>query len=426
MSLQKNKLALAVAIAIGLAAPSAYATNGYFAHGYSTKTNGLAGAGVALPEDAMAAALNPAGMAFVGDRLDIGGALFSPHRQYTVSGASGTPSSTAFPLGLGTVKSDENYFLIPHLGYNKMLSPSDAVGISIYGNGGMNTYYPSDKTPGGAGTYYGGTAGVDLQQLFVNGSYARKVTDNASLGASLIFAYQRFKAFGLSQFANFSSNSSSLSDNGYSNSTGFGVKVGGMMDVGAGVSLGASYQSKMSMSSFDKYKGLFAGQGNFDIPSTWTVGAAWKLNPQNSFVFDVQRINYSEVNAVANPFIPNIQTSKLGNSDGAGFGWKDMTIYKIGYQVVTSPAWTWRVGYSHGKQPIPDSEVLFNILAPAVIQDHYTAGFTWAVNPKNDFDMAVAYMPSHSVSGANPMYPGQNIELKMYEYQIEANWGMKF
>ena len=440
MSFQKNKLALAVAIAVGVAAPSAYATNGYFAHGYSTKNNGLAGAGVALPEDAMAAATNPAGMAFVGNRLDVGAALFSPKREYTVSGATGSPTTTSFPLQLGTVESDENYFVIPHLGYNTMLSPNDALGISVYGNGGMNTYYPSDKTPGGLGTFYGasnglggstgagGTTGVDLSQLFVNGSYARKVTDNASLGASLIFAYQRFKAFGLGQFGGqgFSSDSSNLTDNGYSNSTGWGVKLGGMAEVGAGVSLGASYQSKMSMSAFDKYKGLFAEQGNFDIPSTWTVGAAWKLSPQNALVFDVQRINYSEVKSIGNSMLPNLQTAKLGNDGGAGFGWKDMTIYKVGYQFATSPDWTWRVGYSHGKQPIPNSEVLFNILAPAVVQDHWTAGFTWAMSQKSDFDVALAYMPSHSVSGANPLFPGQNIELKMHEYQIEANWGMKF
>lgn len=32
----------------------------------------MAGVGIALPQDAMAAATNPAGMAFVGDRLDVG------------------------------------------------------------------------------------------------------------------------------------------------------------------------------------------------------------------------------------------------------------------------------------------------------------------------------------------------------------------
>ena len=50
--LRKHTL-LAAAIAATLAAPFAQATNGYFAHGYGTKSKALAGAGVALPEDAM-------------------------------------------------------------------------------------------------------------------------------------------------------------------------------------------------------------------------------------------------------------------------------------------------------------------------------------------------------------------------------------
>ena len=47
------------------------ATNGYFAHGYGARSKALAGATSALPQDAMAAAVNPAGMAFVDDQLDL-------------------------------------------------------------------------------------------------------------------------------------------------------------------------------------------------------------------------------------------------------------------------------------------------------------------------------------------------------------------
>ncbi len=46
----------------------AQATNGYFSHGYGIKAKGMAGATTAFAQDAMIAATNPAGMAFVGDR----------------------------------------------------------------------------------------------------------------------------------------------------------------------------------------------------------------------------------------------------------------------------------------------------------------------------------------------------------------------
>ena len=54
----------------------AYATNGYFTNGFSIESKALAGAGVALPQGALDAAINPALMAFVGNRLDVGLVIF--------------------------------------------------------------------------------------------------------------------------------------------------------------------------------------------------------------------------------------------------------------------------------------------------------------------------------------------------------------
>jgi len=47
MSIGIKKSLIALSISSALFAPSAFATNGYCAHGYSTAEKGLAGAGVA-------------------------------------------------------------------------------------------------------------------------------------------------------------------------------------------------------------------------------------------------------------------------------------------------------------------------------------------------------------------------------------------
>jgi len=435
----KKKLSLAVAMAAGLAVPGlAFATNGYFAHGYGTQTKGLAGAGVAFSQDSMAAATNPAGMVLVGDRMDIGVGVFSPIRKYTASGVSGPQPQPAFNLVNGTVESDNEMFLIPHLGYNMMLDKNSSLGITVYGNGGMNTEYPAAKTGLGMGTYFGGKAGVDLSQLFVAGTYAYKFAPNSSVGASLVGVYQRFKAQGLQNFAGFSTNPSKLTNNGYDTSTGFGGKVGGQFDVGGGVTLGASYQTEMKMDEFKKYAGLFAEQGGFDIPASGTIGAAFKVMPGHTLVFDIQRIFYSDVDSIANPISalftgctpgPTGGTGAgcLGGSRGAGFGWEDMTIYKLGYQFNLNPEWTMRAGYSHGDQPIPSSETVFNILAPGVMEKHFTAGFTWNMDKKTELNFAAMYAPSSKVSGRNPMAAGvQTITLEMKQYEFEISWGKKF
>jgi len=416
--MKRTTICAAIVAATALSS-SAMATNGYFAHGYGTKNKGMVGGGSASPQDAMIAATNPAGMAYVGEEMDLGIAIFSPSpRGYTASNPG--PGAT-FPLFPQSVDSDSDYFLIPSFAYNWAINADSTVGVTVYGNGGMNTDYSATANVFGAGE-----AGVNLEQLFINASYAIKVNPSNALGVSAIIAYQRFEAKGLAGFGPFSSDAANLTNNGVDTSSGYGLKVGWLGEVASGVKLAASYQTKMDMSKFDKYRGLFAEQGDFDIPATWTVGLAWDIQPQNTLTFDVQKIMYSDVRSIANPLLPNLGASQLGNDDGAGFGWTDMTIYKLGYQFATSSAWTWRVGYSHGDQPIPNSEVLFNILAPAVMEDHITFGFTHDMGSNQALNFAAMYAPNSKLTGPNPMGDGQEITLEMTQYELEASYSWKF
>ena len=127
----------------------ANATNGYFAHGTGVKNKAMAGAGVAYPQDALAAALNPASMAFVDNRFDIGATVFSPDREYSSRPSLANGNGGAFTIGPNTIKSEDEHFLIPSFGINYNINENNAVGFSIYGNGGLNT------------SYTGGTASFD-------------------------------------------------------------------------------------------------------------------------------------------------------------------------------------------------------------------------------------------------------------------------
>jgi long-chain fatty acid transport protein len=424
---QKRKAAVSIFLSILLCtlilAPAAHATNGYFAHGFGVNDQALGGAGVALPQDALDAAVNPANMVFLGKRYDLGVAFFNPNREYTVKGNPSGFSGT-FGFAPGTVKSDSKWFVIPSFGANWMIDANSSFGLSIFGNGGMNTDYPT-KT-------YGDTSptGVDLMQLFIAPTYARKLAAQHAVGITPILAYQRFEQKGLQTLGDlgFSSDPNNISNNGYDDAWGYGARIGYQGEIVPSLNLGLAYQTRTYMSKFHKYQGLLAEQGDFDIPSNWTIGLAYKTTPALTFVFDVQRINYSEVNSVGNPMLPNLQTSLLGNDDGAGFGWKDMTIYKIGVQWQSSKEWTWRAGYSQGKQPIQDSEMPFNILAPGVIEQHATVGFTRTMASKDELNFALTRAFSNTVSGPNPLEaPGQQtIELKMDQWQIALGYGWKF
>jgi long-chain fatty acid transport protein len=178
------------------------------------------------------------------------------------------------------------------------------------------------------------------------------------------------------------------------------------------------------MSQFDDYSGLFAEQGGFDIPANWVAGIAIKPTEDVDIAVDVQQVLYSGFPSVANPLLPNLMQSPLGTDDGAGFGWEDMTTIKGGVQLRAGEGWTWRAGYSYGSQPIPDREVLFNILAPGVVEQHLTFGFSKLISTTQEISFAVMRAFSHAVKGANPLeVPGlQAIELKMDQWDFELSW----
>jgi len=417
---------------------SVWATNGYFSHGTSVAEKGMAGAGVAYSQDTLSAASNPAGMVWQGERLDVGAALFAPMRSYTVTGA---PSGGGFNIGDGdqSIDSENESFIVPQYGQNWMLDSESSIGVSVYGNGGMNTEYKGGFALGGApGTFGGGTAGVDLSQLFIATTYARKISDSASWGVSGIVAYQRFEATGLSNFGafGFSSDPSNLTNNGHDSATGFGIRLGVQGEISPGITLGASFQPEIDMDEFDDYAGLFAEQGDFDIPSTLTLGLAWHISDTRVFLVDVQQINYEDVAAVSNTITPltdgscigGVGDGCLGASNGAGFGWEDITVVKLGYEWKNDDTWTWRLGYSKTDQPIPESEVVFNILAPGVVEEHFTFGFTRALDNNSDFNFALMYAPNVSVTGTNTFEAPdqQTVEIEMDQYEIAASYSKRF
>ena len=416
-----RKTILTAACVAALSVPfAAQATNGYFAHGYGIKAKGMAGAGVALPQDSLAAATNPAGMVHMGNRIDVGLEIFQPDRA----------AYTAWPAGTERwVEGNEaGPFFIPEFGYNRVLNDKMSVGVSVFGNGGMNTEYSESVFSGGSAA----KTGVDLAQLFIAPTFSMKIDDQNSVGISLNLAYQRFKAYGLSQFAGFTplNRTTYLTDLDYDTSTGVGVRVGwlGKFD---GVTVGATYQSRTRMSKFDKYSELFAEQGDFDIPANFAVGVSFQATPETTVALDVERINYSDVAAIANKnlgFAPD--SKKLGNNDGPGFGWEDMTVVKLGISHQYSKDLVLRAGWNHGGQPIPAGETLFNVIAPAVVEDHLTLGATWTL--ANGAELSGYYMHAfeEEVKGDSPGAGGMSnaghSDLKMSQNAVGIAYGWEF
>lgn len=417
----------AVAAACAVAAP-VFATNGYFPHGYGMKAKGMGGVSTALAEDSIVGATNPAAMVWIGSRMDVGLDIFMPKRDAERTGAQ-PPGS---PLN-GKVESDKKAFPIPEFGYSHPLGRDMAVGVTVYGNGGMNTTYPEGNFNCGTGPANmlcgSGTLGVDLSQLVIAPTFAVRLADRHALGAALLLGYQRFKATGVQAFTALSSSPADVTNNGYDSSTGVGIRVGYQGRLTDQLTLGVAYAPKMNMGKFEKYRGLFAGNGDFDIPEHYSIGVAFSPLPAWTIALDLGRINYSGVPAVGNP---SSNAAPLGASNGPGFGWKNIDVFKLGVIWRMNDAWTLRAGYNRGDNPITSADVTFNILAPGVMKDHYTAGFTYGLDKSNEITGFAMIAPRQTVTGSslfNSLFSpgaGGSETIGMKQTSVGVSWGRKF
>lgn len=446
-----------ISAAIVVSSNSANATNGYFTHGVGAKSKSLAGSGIGSDANmgSIQSASNPALGVFAGEKWEVGLAIFSPRRSYEASASQINGQSGAFTIGAGEFDSDSEYFPIPYVAKNWWLDNKRALSVVFYGRGGMNTDWKQGSPtatfdPDGPGptpvstlpgTFGGGDAGVDLSQAFLSVNYAGLSGDRFAWGFGPIVAVQAFEATGVAAFAGFTSTfassggttlPTSLSDNGHEFSFGIGVSLGGWLKLSDAVSLGASYQSRIVMSEFEDYEDLFAEQGGFDIPSSFRAGLSLRATDAVRLNLDVEHTLFSEVDSVGNELgrIISCPTagqggtdvqSCLGGDNGAGFSWNDVTSYKLGVEWQMDSNWIVRAGASTAEQPVPDNAVLFNILAPGVIEQHYTFGLTRKRANGGDWTLALMYAPEKKVKGTNLFDPTQTIELKMDQFEIEVS-----
>lgn len=463
---------VAVAVASAIAAP-AYATNGYFKIGYGTKNRGMAGAGIAFSQDSIAPATNPSGIAFTGNRVDFGVELFNPRRDASLDGTMMGGANT------GKVDSGATLFAIPHAGFAFNMGNMTA-GLTISANGGMNTRYNSNlytdaMAPAigcNGSAFCGGTVsgfagmlgasdlvlgqlygnpntspalGVNLSQVIIAPTVAMNINPDHAVGASLLLGYQRFRSYGLGLFQGLSSSPAHVTNKGDDDAWGAGVRLGWTGNITSNISLGAQYSSKIFMQEFDRYKGLFAEQGDFDIPSNYGVGLAVKVTPNTTVAFDVQRILYGDVAAIANKgptadeffgALTSVLTggtaggvsNPLGTDNGWGFGWEDTTVYKLGVNHVVNNQWTIRGGLNYGSETIDPDQNLFNILAPGIVQRHVTLGFTYMPTQYNEISMTLMHALREEQNHTDTASSGASYtsEIGMDQNAIEISYGMKF
>ncbi|CDZ80391.1 Outer membrane protein transport protein (OMPP1/FadL/TodX) [Candidatus Rubidus massiliensis] len=361
----------------------------------SPKSFGMSAAVIAYPQDAEAAAFNPAGMAKVGDRIDGGGAWV---QFYLRSRVRDNLAGLVRPGINGTfVAGRTKNFYNGDFGVNKVVSEDYdiSVGLVLYNRNFNKTTY---KHP----FPLLGTTNLGLEYLHetlspnVAWSYCRH-----HFGLSINYNVQRLKVNGIQNFDNplFSAYPGKVTNKGYSWSQGVGATIGWLYDVTDWFSVGLTYQPRTRMKRFTKYKGFLSHRGRLDIPRKIGFGLAIKVLPVSTVTFDVEHIQWKPVHALSNKLASELTIDKLGTDHGTGFGFKNQTYYRVGMDYDVSQKLTLRAGFRHVNVPFGRTQTAVNLLICDTVEDVITVGATYRAIENGEVSMFYGHGFNKRVNG---------------------------
>ena len=400
------------------------ATEGYVVNGVGARSKALAGAGVADSKDATAASLNPAGLVNVQSQLNVSVSVLDLNGGFSSSGVGGIDPD-------GHHKSDNGLLVIPNLAATWRVNWGfvDAIALTAYANGGVSTRYKDVVNPacgGGSGVFCGGRMGIELEQTFYSIAFAKKIAPGISIGFAPIVAKQTGKVDGVGAFAGFSSDAANFSNRGTDEFWGGGARGGIEWAAAPWLRFGVAGNTVIQMQNFDRYRGLLAEQGGFDIPATVQAGVAIDLRPGLTMMLDYKRIWFNSIASVGNPTTNLELFNQFGADNGAGFGVKDVDVIKFGLEWRQSERLTLRAGYSYNTAPIGSRDADLNIMTLGVVQHHITAGLKYQLTPNIDLELAAMYAPHASVEGVELFAPGRRVEIEMSQFEFTAGVVYRF
>ena len=436
----QHKLLTTLGVVCTLAIPGiSSATNGLFLIGNGNKAKGMGGVGIAVSADSLSAATNPATIAGMKNRIDIGMDIFVPKVESSLGSVSSKSEASINGLGLNST------FILPSMAGTWQWNDKVTLGVAVVPVGGGGTrYFTNFFEAAAAGTPNTPTIGQELGVDYVVGEIAStiayKINDKHSVGASLLIGIARFSAYGLGLFDPFTQTvgtTSNFTNQGRDWSFGYGARFGYMGTFGKWT-VGAEYTTKVNMNEFDLYSELFAESGNMDVPASAGLGVSFQATKSLLVAFDVTRTFYEDANAIGNtgPNLAGDPAGPLGSEDrrlgllnGLGFGWTDQTVYKIGAEYHINDSWIARAGWDYGKSPInEDREIIFNLVAPATVEHHLTLGGTY--NISSTMEINASYIHAFENEQCGPTYisdDGSNLGcLKMSQDTIGGSFSWKY
>ncbi|QRG08398.1 outer membrane protein transport protein [Xanthobacter dioxanivorans] len=380
---------IALASGFAIVSSAAWATDASQLTGYGVAAMSMGGASIAFPQDSIAAANNPAGLAYVGNRIDLDVQFLGASSQTTlITPANRIDGSIIAP--------------VPEMGFNYQLTPQITLGMSTFASGAAFNYSTSALPIPGMHN-----AQASFKQVVALPTVTYKVTDDFAVGASVGPAIQLFEASGL--FAPGPNGAPILFDS-YNTRAAFGVtgKVGALWNVTNWFSVGASYSPKTIMGNIPGYSKTLLSTvgGGIDIPEQYGVGIAIRPFDNVTIAVDYLHISWSDVRAYNDLF-----------------GWQDQDVFRAGISYDFNDVWTFRGGFSLANQA-PDSDFATqNFILTGINSNAITAGFTCRLGGGYEFNLGLEYDIPNPLVGTGPSL---GTEIRTDFWVLAMGFGMKF
>ncbi|MDZ4861412.1 MAG: outer membrane protein transport protein, partial [Candidatus Hydrogenedentes bacterium] len=340
-------------------ATSARGADGNELIGIGAVQKGTAGAGVAAPQDATWALLNPAGIIALEKRLDVSVEFLDLFRGAEPHGLPLVVNPTARQVN------DHGTIFVPSFG---MIWPLEhgALGFGIFGCQGNNLDYDRSRTTWPLSRNNDRRSELQVARLPI--SYAYQFDSGWTLGASILPVITTFRTDSLTLNLR-------PTEGNYKRELGFGIGVQlGVYKEWEHLNIGAVWRSRQFVEQYEHYTDVI--KWNLDLPEVIQVGVAWKPTDRWKVLFDYKFQHWTAIKQFSEESIRG------------GLGWNDQHIFKAGLIYQPNGNWILRAGYSRGNPPVDEAHVFANALTPAIAEDHLTFGFSRKLTERSEVHFA--------------------------------------
>ncbi len=407
-----------------ISAGRVYAGNGTRMLGFSARDSGMAGATTASPEDTSCLVKNPAGLVWIGNKIDLEYLNILPHNVTMDTEGPDVAALGGQPFVNRGLKQGSTIDYIPGAngGVSYRIPGTDehpiAVGCGAFTIAGVAVNFPSSRI----NTLFTGDYDkmADIRSLRVAPGLAAAFNDKFSFGATANIEIQGLRTNLATTNISAFHYVETAGGGKWDFVPGGGFTLGLLYKFSDMLNLGASYESHTWMGHHYRYKDVMP---LVDEPPVINAGISLKPTKNFEWTIDARYINWTDVKILRD-------TPARG-----GFGWGDQWVFATGGEYTfkdkkNNDLLKVRLGYNYGKSPVQASVIFANAVLPLIVEHHLTVGLSYFI--KKDLSLDIVwehhFFNVMSDNGAGDIYSvnGDGTKITAAGELIGVGLGYKF